>query len=129
MRHPLYLYGTPAGLLQTRWTATNPCGRRVRLNWPVCFLSRSAHRAIHPLPLLLAKDQLPQLALAGAEESGAAQQVVFPHAVKALAVFCFQAGPGFVEVLPPCHQGAVIIRAEVDRKSTRLNSSHQKISY
>src|SRR5512135_2498224 len=95
--------------------AACPCRRgspRAARAAPICFACVSPHRAVYAFPLVLAENQLPELPLAGAEKTRAAQQIVFPHTVEALAVFGLEEGPGRVEVLPPRHQGAVVIRPE-----------------
>ena len=61
----------------------------------------------------MGQDHLPELAFARAEEAGAAHQVVLPHAVEALAVACLQLRPGALEPVPPGHQRAIVVGAEV----------------
>src|SRR5690606_31077365 len=58
---------------------------------------------------LLGIDDLPQVDVAGAEDCSAAQQVIAPHAVEAVAVFLPKLRPCLFEIGMPGHQGPVVI--------------------
>src|SRR5690606_41845015 len=91
---------------------------------PVCCLSRESggHRDLHSFPTRRSSDLLDLLAL----ESVQALFLGVEHARRAGEAQAFLAGDLGDRAL----RGEVAVEdAEVDRKSTRLNSSHVKISY
>src|SRR5690606_37185044 len=59
------------------------------------------------------EDELPDLQGAGAESAGAAEQIVLPHAVEALALRVVGPRPTGLEVVVPGDQSLVVVRPDI----------------
>src|SRR5690606_41246109 len=95
--------------------------------YPVCVCDARSHSDIHTLSL---HDALPIYVVLGVREEDRARRDDLDRAGRArerVAVSDEEDGPGGVAEEPARDQ--VGDRDVVDRKSTRLNSSHVKISY